>query len=381
MKVSVSLRRRLFFLTLVGEALFMTVCTALSLQHEVTLLGDKSTRPVQLERARDGGFLVALHAKPATLIKLRADGSTQWVFEERVAGAGIRSATSDTRSGIIVCVTRKEVPQFTRELPSVVVRLDDNGHELARLDSGSAKISGGPFYAVAGCLPWGDGYAVIASEKKPIDQPDDQGEMPGWPLRSVVMRLRSDFSVQWRKPLSVHASPIAGNVGPRILPNGDLIIVGSDRMFRLDGNGIVKAQVDIPICTWLRTESQDNRIRLACGRLNPPTASTIVEYDNSLSVISRLALGDKDVGLAKVCELSDGKFALLGTDGQKGPFVQLYSRAGAPLAKYKFEHPFPEFSSEGGVWDGVPIALSAVVVLRNIDRDWSKTVVTWLNTK
>lgn len=359
----------------------MTLCSALSVEREVTLLANQATTPISLDRTADGGYVVVLDTYPPALIKLDALGKTQWSFEELATNKTdikFRVATPDKNGGVLVCAARKGGAGNLEDLPSVVIRLNNQGHESARLDSSSTVMEGGSFYGVSGCVPWGDGYAIVANEKRPKDEPDDYGEMSGWRFRNVILRLRSDLSVVWRKPIDVHANPLATTAGPRVLRNGDLIVPGMDRIFRLDKDGSVKARADLPPCKWLRTDSDDDRLRLACARLQPPTASTIIEYDESLKIVSKIPLGDEDVGLPTVCELANGTFALLGNDGPNGPFVQTYSEHGKALNKYRF----PKHTTEGAVIDGLPQESSGLVAARYIDQhEHFVSIVTWLKTK
>jgi hypothetical protein len=379
-----SCRTFLYILRIVAFGLIwvipMTACNALSVEREITLQPDRSTTPTSIERMPDGGYLVVLDTYPPVVTKLDAGGHAEWSFEERGAGSTdvkFRKATADRGGGVIVCGARKGGAMNREELPGVVIRLNGHGQEITRLDPLKAAIEGGPIFGISACIPWGDGYVLVADEKRPAGLPDDYGEMSAWPYRNVILRLRADFSVQWRKPVAVHANPLATTAGPRTLAGGDLIVPGMDRVFRLDGDGIVKARADLPACTWLRTPSPEVRVRFACARLKPPTASTIIEYDESFKILSELPLGDKDVGLPTVCELSDGVLALLGNDGPAGPFIQLYSARGKALAKHRFS----THASEGGINDGVPVGPSELAVVRFTDQgDHFRSIVTWLNT-
>jgi hypothetical protein len=110
--------------------------------------------------------------------------------------------------------------------------------------------------------------------------PDDYGKMSGYPFRSVVLRLKSDFTVEWRKAIPVRAGPLATKSRPRVMWDGDLIIPGMDSLFRIDPNGALKAQSKIEVCTWLRTINDDPRLRFACLEVSKGQGSTtIVEYD------------------------------------------------------------------------------------------------------
>jgi hypothetical protein len=158
------------------------------------------------------------------------------------------------------------------------------------------------------------------------------------------------------------------------MPNGDLILPGMDRIVRIDSDGVIKAQSALPACKWLKTSHPDSRIRLACARLEPPTASTIIEYDDSFTIVNKIPLGHEDVGLPAVSELADSTLVLLGNDGPAGAFVQTYNALGRPMAKYRFPK-----QPESAVIDGVPVSGTEFAVVRYDTRDDHFTsVVTWL---
>jgi hypothetical protein len=374
-----------YFLSVVCSVTLAPVTSAASNSliesRQITLEPNQATTPISIEGQADGGYLVVLDTYPPAVIKLDAAGKTLWAFEERAEGKTdikFRMATPEKDGGALICAARKGGPQNLEELPSVVMRVDSQGHQVGRLDSLTSAIDGGPFYGVSACIPWGDGYAVVANEKRPPLEPDDYGKISGWPYRNIILRLRADFSLVWRKPLAVHANPLATTAGPRVLPNGDLILPGTDRIFRLDSNGVVQAQSEFPACKWLKTSRVDTRMRFACARLEPRTASTIIEYDESLKVVTKLPLGDEDVGLPAVCELPDGTLALLGNDGSAGPFVQTYSAQAKAIAKYRFLRN----TTEGAAIDCVAISSTELAVIRYIDQnDHFTSVVTWLQAK
>jgi hypothetical protein len=343
-------------------------------KREVMLARENGAAPLAIERFADGSLLVVLDTLPSTVVKLGADGGTTWEYENPIKNSQIRMAMPEVTGGAVLCLDRKSGPQNLQQEASIVIKLDNNGREIKRLDS-ALDSPAAPFYAVSGCLPWGTGYAVIAKEAG-APAAGGYGLMP---YTGAIIRLNSDLTIAWRKSLEIHANPIATSGGPRVLTNGDLIFVGMDKLFRLDGNGSLKADAAVPACKWLKTEKVDDRIRLACGRLDPPTSATIFEFDLSLNVINKQALGSEDFGLATVCELPDGRFALLGNNGNKGPFVQIYSPSGRALSTYKFPHAFPKFSSEGAVVDGLPIGKSSIVAVRDVDQNKVNSVVSWLN--
>lgn len=200
--------------------------------------------------------------------------------------------------------------------------------------------------------------------------------MSSWPFRNVVIRLRSDLSVAWRKPLPLHVLPPA-LAAPKVTASGNLVVPG-DQVFVLGSDGSVRAQTDLPGCRWLHTVSPDPRIRFACARVKPPAMSTIFEFDEALRIVSKIALPGGDAGIPAVSELSNGEFALLGNDGSKGPFLALYDARGASGATYRF--PRGETDVASGI-DTVPDPLSGVVVLLTTDRNKSVvSVATWFKT-
>jgi hypothetical protein len=139
----------------------------------------------------------------------------------------------------------------------------------------------------------------------------------------------------------------------------------------------VIAHAAISTCSWLRTISDDPRIRVACIT-DKPVASTVIEYDESLDIKNEIPLGEENVGVPAVCEFANGSFALLANDSPKGPFVQIYSAKGKALDKYRF----PTYASEGAVVDGLPIGVAELVVARYIDRnDTFTSVLTWMKAR
>jgi hypothetical protein len=363
------------------QASLVTVTSALVPRNEVLLMEKVPTRPVHIERAADGGYLVLLDAAPDVLLKLDSTGKTAWSFTDHAADnfrLQIKGVSVEANGDVLLCVGRKGGPQFVQDMPSAMVRLNSQGQEIARLDSQSTPTDGGAIYAISTCLTWANGYVIVANEKRPSGAPDDYGKMSSYPFRSVVLRLRMDFTVEWRKAIAIRASPLATAAGPKILRSGDLIIPGMDSLFRIDPGGTVIAHAAISTCSWLRTISDDPRIRLACMRTDKPVASTVVEYDESLNIKNEIPLGEENVGVPAVCELANGSFALLANDSPKGPFVQIYSAKGKALDKYRF----PTYASEGAVVDGLPIGAAELVVARYIDRnDTFTSVLTWMKAR
>src|SRR5450631_4300079 len=139
-----------------------------SLVRDVAPLGKEGGAPRRLERAQDGGLLVLMET-PAVLVKLDIQGERKWSYQETGEGVPrIRSAVSDINNSVILCIARSGGERNMYEMPSSVVRLDASGREIARLDSGTANITGGPFYKVTACERWGDGYLVTATDRKSV---------------------------------------------------------------------------------------------------------------------------------------------------------------------------------------------------------------------
>jgi hypothetical protein len=351
--------------------------SALSTEREITLQPDASTTPTSIERTPDGGYLVMLDAYPPVLIKLGANSQKQWSFSERDSGAwnsSLSMATSDRDGGVVICGGRYGGPENQEEMPGFVIRLNNKGREVARLDPLKMSIEGGPFFGVASCAPWGDGYVLVATSIRQRGQPGDEGIWSSYPIQSVVFRLAPDLSVLWRKPLLVQVNPGGRNEAPREMPGGDVVIPAFSRIVRLDKNGILKAQANLLACTWLRSVLIDARLRFACHFRQPPSAFTLLEYDNSFRIVSEISMGDEDEDLAAVCEMSDGRLALLGTS-RSGPFVQLYSSLGKAIEIYKF----PIHVSNGGIGDGVPNGPSELVVVHFTNQgDHLRSIVSWM---
>jgi hypothetical protein len=336
------------------------------------------TLPVHIERAADGGYLVLLDATPNVLLKLDSAGKSAWSFEDRAA-EGVKSqfkwVSAEANGDVLLCAARNG----GWNLPSAMIRLNSRGQEIARLDAQSMPMEGGAIYAISACLTWGNGYVIVANEKRPTGAPDDYGKMSGFPFRSVVLHLRSDFTVEWRKAIAGLVSPPVTSAGPKVLPDGDVIIPVAGGIFRIDSSGTVKAHANVPVpsCLWLRTINDDARLRFACAPRDKRVAVTIVEYDESLKVKSQIPLGSETVGVPAVCELANGSFAMVANDNPKGPFVQTYTAKGKALDKYRF----PTFASEGGVVDCLPIGATELVVLRFIDKDNFISVLTWIESR
>jgi hypothetical protein len=365
-------------------SLCMNVSGALSVERELPIEIDVSTLPHAIEATADGGVLVTLDSFPPKVLKLNASGAVEWKFEEPMPSGGvtyIRMAVPDHGSGVILCAARERAVNRLVKVPSAVIRLNDHGQEIARLDAAKGDVPGGIFYEASGCIPWQDGYVVVAREPRPANEPDDFGHViSGLRDRTTVMRLHADLSIQWRKPIPMYPNPGASTAGPRALPNGDLILPGLESMTLIDGSGNIKTHTAMPPCVWLRTARLDSRVRLACARLTPATASTIYEYNDSLQVVSKLPLGSEDVGLPTVIELADGSFAVLGNgDNNQPPFVVLYSATGKELNKYTY---LKKWSSHGNVVGGVATGPAQIATLRSSEHhDHFISIVTWINTK
>jgi len=335
-----------------------------------------------LERAQDGGLLVLMET-PAVLVKLDIQGEKKWSYRESGDGVlRIRSAVSDANNSVILCVAHRGGAHNVFEMPTSVVRLDASGREIARLDSGTANITGGPFYKVAACERWGDGYLVIATNRKSVQVTDPSGkQLSDWTYPGVMIKLREDFSIEWRKELELDMDDVSITGGIKVLANGDAVIAGFDRITIVDGAGDVKEQTTITkttSCMWLHTEVPDHRIRMACNEQDRPASSVIIEYDSSLKTVSRIALGTKNNGLAIVCEMQSGVFGLLGAEEQR-PFVSTFpAQGGAAISTYRFPSSFPEYASPGSIDDCLPIGPSSLAVLRDIDKNSATPIVSWL---
>jgi hypothetical protein len=357
----------------------------LSLVRDVAPMGKEGGAPRRLVRAQDGGLLVLMET-PALLVKLDIRGEKKWSYRESGEGVlHIRSIASDTDNGVILCIDRFGGERNVYEMPNSVVRLDASGHEIARLDSGTANITGGAFYKVAACERWSDGYLVIARNRKTVQVTDPRGkQFSEWTSPGVIIKLREDFSIEWRKDLDLHSADVGITGGIKFLSNGDAVIAGFDRVAIIDGAGDVKEQTTITqkaVCMWLRTEVPDNRIRMACNEQERAASSVIIELDSSLKTVSTLELGTKNNGLAIVCEMQNGVFGLLGADEQR-PFVSTFpARGGAATSTYHFPSSFPEYASPGNIADCLPIGPSSLAVLRSIDKNSATPIVSWVTLR
>jgi hypothetical protein len=370
--------------------LCMTVSGALTLGRELPIELDVSTVPHAIVVTADGGVLVTLDAFPPQVLKLNASGAVDWKFEEPSPSGGgvtyIRMAVPDHASGVILCAAREHARDRLTRIPSAVIRLNDHGQETARLDAAKGDVPGGVFYEASGCIPWQEGYVVVAREPRPAGEPDDFGHIESHLRdRTTVMRLRADLSIQWRKPIPIYPNPTASTAGPRALPNGDLILPGLETMTLIDGDGRIKAHAAMPPCGWLRTVKPDNRIRLICGTENtlPLLPLAIFEYNSSLQVVSKLPLGSKDIGQFTAIELADGSFAMLGSnEDNRPPFIALYSATGKELGKYTYLKKWSTDSSHGFLIDGVATGPAQIATLRlDQHHDHFISIISWLNTK
>jgi hypothetical protein len=363
-------------------AILTSSSLALSLVRDVAPLGTEGAAPRRLERAQDGGLLVLMET-PAVLVKLDIQGEKTWSY--RATGEGIpriRSAVSDINNSVILCVAPLGGVRNVFEMPASVIRLDASGREIARLDSGTANIPGGPFYKVTSCERWSDGYLVTATDRKSVQVTDPHGkELTDWTYPEVLIKLRGNLSVEWRKEIDLHSDQVGTTGGVKSLANSDAVIAGFDRITIVDGAGNVKAQTktkNTTVCMWLRTELPDHRIRIACNERERAASSVIVELDSSLKTVSRLALGTKNDGLAIVCEMQNGLFGLLGADEQR-PFVSTFpAQGGAATSTYHFPSSFPEYASPGSIADCLPMGPSSLAVLRSIDKNSATPIVSWL---
>jgi hypothetical protein len=363
---------------------------ALTLERELPIEIDVSTTPHAIKATSDGGVLVTLDSFPPQVLKLNASGAVEWKFEEPTPSGGgvtyIRMAAPDHASGVILCAAREHARDRLTRVPSAVIRLNDHGQEIARLDAATGEVHGGIFYEASGCIPWQDGYVVVAREPRPAGEPDDFGHVESHLRdRTTVMRLRADLSIQWRKPIRMYPNSTASTAGPRALPNGDLILPDLNGMTLIDGDGRIKAHTAMPACGWLRTAKPDNRIRLSCSPGNPLplTPITIYEYDGSLQLVSKLPLGTKDNGQFTVIELADGRFTVLGAnEDSQPPFIVLYGATGKELGRYTYLKKWSTDSSHGYLVDGVATGPAQIATLRLSEHhDHFISIITWINTK
>jgi hypothetical protein len=379
---------RLLIATLASSC--MNVSGALTLERELPIEFDVSTVPHAIVNTADGGVLVTLDAFPPQVLKLNASGAVEWKFEEPSPSGGgvtyIRMAAPDHASGVILCAAKEHARDRLTRIPSAVIRLNGHGQEIARLDAAKADVPGGIFYEASGCIPWQDGYVVVAREPRPAGEPDDFGHVESHLRdRTTVMRLRADLSIQWRKPIPIYPNPTASTAGPRALPNGDLILPGLETMTLIDGEGKIKTRTAMPACGWLRTAKPDNRIRLSCSASNdlPSTPITIYEYDGSLQIVSQLPLGTKDIGQFTVIELAGGSFAMLGSnEDNQPPYIVLYSATGKELGRYTYLKKWSSDSSHGYLVDGVATGPAQIATLRVSEHQGHFiSIISWINTK
>jgi len=367
-------------------SLCMNESGALTLERELPIEIDLPTRPHAIVATADGGVLATLDDWP-TVLKLNASGVVEWKFEEPRPDRGmtyIRMAVPDHGTGVILCAAKERGVGGLVNVPSAVIRLDDRGQEIGRLDAAKAEVPGGIFYEASGCIPWQDGYVVVAREPRPPGEPDDFGHTTGGLRdRTTVMRLRSDLSIQWRKPIPMSPNPTASTAGPRALPNGDLILPDLNGMTLVDRDGRMKAHTETLACGWLRTGKTDDRIRLACGASDSATSLTIYEYNSSLQVVNKLPLGGKRIGQFAAIELGDGRFAVLGAnEDNRPPFIVLYSATGKELDKYTYLKKWSSDSSHGYLVDGVATGPAQIATLR-LDQHHGHfiSIISWLNIK
>jgi hypothetical protein len=377
------MRSRVLLTAILWLGTAMATGRGLTVAREIKLLPERDSMPQSIARVADGGYLVVLDTFPPAVAKLDHLGATQWLFQKQASAQSdikFSMAAPGRKGEVLVCASRKGGEMNRQDLPGLVIKLDTDGHQTKELDGGGDEPAGGPFYAILACGIWDDGYAIVANERRPPGTLDDFGRASSWPFRNVVIRLDSNLSVSWRKPLPLQLSSTPGNIAPKATPNNDLAVLGLDQMFILRMDGSIRAQTRVPVCRWVATVSFDSRIRLACARLSPPTSSTIFEYSESPPrVLSRTALGAEDFGVPAVCQLPDGGFGLLGNDGSKGPFLRLYDSHERATATHVFS---PTDGEVGLGVDCVPNELSEVVIARAMAvKDHFVTAVTWLKTK
>jgi hypothetical protein len=99
----------------------------------------------------------------------------------------------------------------------------------------------------------------------------------------------------------------------------------------------------------------------------------MTEYDESLHLVSQIALGKENAGLPIATEQANGQLALLGSHGHYQSDIQLYSAAGKPLDRYVFPQ-------QGSVAYPVAVGPSEIAVLRDIiaNDGNSTTLISWL---
>ena len=319
-----------------------------------------SAEPFLIVEAKDGGIFMAVETIPATLLKLKDDGSIEWKFEESQnnGGATISMVTALPDGGALVCGGRRSRPPDREVLPGFVIRLDSHGKEISRLDPLVPGFVGKSFYETDTCAQWGDGFVISAMESteearsniKPFDAYKNN--------RIVVSRLSPSLSITWIKPIQIRGLGITPFMPPREMANGDLLFPSEGDIFLLDGQGTVKVQARMGPCSWLHTREPD-KLKFVCTDLDVGTEARIVEYDLNLNEISSTQLSGA-YGWPSVAELPTGYLAVFGEPNSSGPPIVSYDQLGRELNRYTLPRGDPRGLIVSSLHDEIVVAQAAV---------------------
>jgi hypothetical protein len=347
-------------------ALFIviTACSRAPASRQITVDIKNPAIPIAIVNAADGGFFLMLQSTTATLVKLDSDGRIEWKFEEAapndISNVSVKlsmvSALDD--GGAILCGMRNVRYPSSVVLPGFVVRLDSRGHEIRRIDPLRSGFDGDAFYDTMTCASWGSGFVISAMETADASagpfNPYTNGQV-------FVLKLSSDLSVIWKRPLAVGGSGVPTRMTPRALKTGDLIFPGSNQIFLIDPDGNVKTAADLPgMCRWVRSAKVSAEIQFSCDGGPFPN---VIKFDSNLKMTKAIIMSSRIESLPIITQLQNGDYVTLSNRANPaGPTIKHFDSSG----KYIDEQDF----SDGLLTDVISLnKMSGVLVLRTVNRD------------
>lgn len=359
----------------------MNLFSGFKVEREVLVDPDHNHRPLALLRAADGGYFVLENSYGNGIVKVDSSGKMQWRYTEPDPGIYLKrpgtaveftTAAPAPDGGVLIGGHRgKAAEHGNDQVGGVLIRLDKDGHVVGRVDPALKQIGQEDIlvdvYAVS---RWGDDFAAIGTTSH----------------EQVVLRLRNDGSVLWRKRLEMRGAAESQRAEARPMSNGDLIFYGLDSVVRLSANGKTLQEVDLDgSCVWVAFATPSDRIQFLCHTNDErlTTVPQLVEVDrvhegSQVTELSHFRESVGTIGLSRPYGMPGGTYIFFGTTwGDLQRFIPTVVELGvnqSVVAKKEFIG-----LKEGVMTDGMPTGLPGeYVVIRPVLRDKACTAMTFL---
>jgi hypothetical protein len=359
----------------------MNLFSGFTVEGQVILEPQQYSRPVKLAKAADGGYFVIGESNPggaSWLDKTDAQGNLLWSYRYPVtvdAYGNFATAEPAADGGVLICGSRQS--RIVNRTAGLAVRLDKNGHEIARLQDSFNDNSYGPLAEYESCARWGEDFVVIGKGLVLDPSPSSFYHVKGV---FTVQRLHSDGTLIWRKDVeAIHGAFSTDML--QAMPNGDLVFIGIEAVVRIDPQGNLLAQESIDAgCRLLRQPVPTDQLKLICYTYVEKRVPEIVELGPKLRVIKKTPFPISDnVGVAQAYALADDSLVVFGSTRSWRsnfiPAVFLFSSTGSLIAKHEYE----KKEDEGGVTDGMPTGTAGeFVIIRATNEPDARTTMTFL---